>query len=75
MKLVITLIKDKNNEEIESGENIVFNVTEEETHNINALVSTGDFDKLKETLQEMEDTNGKKHDVGINDIYGFEFRL
>lgn len=75
MKLMITLIKDKDDEEINPGESIVFNVSEEETHNINALVSTGDFDKLKETLQEMEDTNGKKHNIKIDDIYGFEFRL
>ena len=75
MKLMITLIKDKDKEEVEPGENIVFNVTEEETHSINELISARDFDKLKETLSQIEDTNGEKHDIGIDDIYGFEFRL
>lgn len=75
MKLMITLIKDKDKEKVEPGENIVFNVTEEETHSINELISAGDFDRLKETLSQIEDTNGEKNDIGIDDIYGFEFRL
>lgn len=75
MKLMITLIKEKDNEDIEPGDSIVFNVTEEDAHNINDLMSAGNFIKLKETFQEMEDIDGKKHDIGIDDIYGFEFRL
>lgn len=75
MKLMITLIKDKDNEEINPGESIVFNVTEKEAYDINNLTSTGNFDKLKEFLQNMKDINGEKHNIGINDIYGFEFRL
>lgn len=75
MKLMITLIKDKDNEEIKPGKSIVFDVTEEETHSINELISAGDFDRLKKTLSQIEDTNGEKHDIGIDDIYGFEFRL
>ena len=75
MKLMITLIKDKDNEETNPGESIVFNVTEKEAHDINNLMSTENFDKLKEFLQDMNDINGEKHNIGIDDIYGFEFRL
>ena len=75
MKLMITLIKDKDNEEIEPGESVVFDITEEQAHSINELTSAGDFDRLKETLSQIEDTNGEKYDIGIDDIYGFEFRL
>ena len=75
MKLMITLIKDKDNEEIEPGESVVFDITEEQAHSINELISAGDFDGLKETLSQIEDTNGEKYDIGIDDIYGFEFRL
>lgn len=75
MKLMITLIKDKDNEEIEPGESVVFDITEEQAHSINELISAGDFDRLKETLSQIEDTNGEKYDIGIDDIYGFEFRL
>ena len=75
MKLMITLIKDKDTEEIEPGESVVFDITEEQAHSINELISAGDFDRLKETLSQIEDTNGEKYDIGIDDIYGFEFRL
>lgn len=75
MKLMITLIKDKDNEEIEPGESVVFDITEEQSHSINELISAGDFDRLKETLSQIEDTNGEKYDIGMDDIYGFEFRL
>lgn len=75
MKLMITLIKDKDNEETNPGESIVFNVTEKEAYDINNLMSTENFDKLKEFFQNMKDINGEKHNIGINDIYGFEFRL
>lgn len=78
MKLVITLIKDNSGEvgeNMEPGEVVVFNISAEEAINIQNAMSTENFDKLKEFFQSMKDINGKKHDIGINDIYGFEFRL
>ena len=43
MKLVVTLIKEKDNENIEPGEVISFNVSEEEANKINEAMSKNDF--------------------------------
>ncbi len=75
MKLVVTLIKEKDNENIEPGEVISFNVSEEEANKINEAMSKNNFDLLKERIQNLEDIHGMKHNINVDDIYGFEFVL
>lgn len=75
MKLVVTLIKEKDNENIEPGEVISFNVSEEEANEINEAMSKNDFALLTERIQNLEDIHEKKHNIDVDDIYGFEFVL
>ena len=67
MKLVVTLIKEKDNENIEPGEVISFNVSEEEANKINEAMSKNDFALLTERIQNLEDIHEKKHNIDVDD--------
>ena len=52
-----------------------FNVSEEEAAEICKMMENNDFPLLSEKFKNLEDIRGEKHNIKMDDIYGFEFVL